>query len=1269
LLTTLEDLKPGRRVRGVVPDRAVTIVQFEPHGTEAATLTYKDDAGKVDHQVVYQADAARYEIEEAAATWTFDADGKLFRLVSEALRIRLAYLFDPYLAVHTSNLEPLPHQIQAVYGEMLPRQPLRFILADDPGAGKTIMSGLLIKELIVRGDVRRCMVVVPGGLVEQWQDELWLKLGLDFEIVTRETIEASKSGNPFAEKSFVIARLDQLSRNSDVQAKLDQTEWDLIVVDEAHKMSAHYYGVEVKETKRYHLGRQLGSIARHLLFLTATPHSGKEEDFQLFLALIDPDRFEGKPRKGMTPLDTEGIMRRLVKEKLLKFDGRPLFPERVAYTVKYELSEPEQALYEDVTAYVREEMNRAEKLRSEGEGRRGNVVGFALTVLQRRLASSPEAIYQSLRRRRERLEDRLTKAQLEPPPFPALDEEDIEDFDDRPEDEREEIEEQVVDQASAARTLEELRAEIETLRRLEQQAAHVRSLSTDKKWEELSGLLQDAPEMFDLEGQRRKLIVFTEHRDTLNYLEDRLVTLLGRREAVVRIHGGMRREDRREAQERFIQDKDVTILVATDAAGEGVNLQRAHLLVNYDLPWNPNRIEQRFGRIHRIGQTDVCHMWNVVALDTREGAVFERLFEKLKEQRKALGGQVFDVLGDVFSDRSLRDLLIEAVRYGDQPETKARLERVVDAAVGEKLKQAVTERALISDVLTPADVEEIRERMEQAEARRLQPHFIRSFFLEAFDRLGGQVAQREPGRYEIRHVPAALRERGKLRSGLPVLQRYERVAFERTLVTVQGHPPAELLAPGHPLLDVVVEVMLERYGELLKQGTVLVAAGDVNEEPRTLVYVESAIQSARTDSAGNKAVVSRRLEFVELPEEGEPVVAGYAPYLDYRALEPDEEQLVESLRSRGSLREVEAQARDYAIRRAVPEHLQEVRGQTVERVIRTMAAVKHRLTGEIAYWDARANELKAQELAGKKPRLNSGKARQRANDLEERMKRRLRELEEEKELAALPPVVVGGALVLPEAALAELGGVPGELIERARDTKRVERLAVEAVLAAERRLGRQPKEMPHNNPGYDVLSRDPLTGQILFIEVKGRVAAADTFTVTRNEILTALNKPEQFVLALVRVDGDETEVRYLTEPFVGPEEAFFDTASVNYRWETFFERAQAPSRDVDGAIQKWLDIAVERLVSQFEPERIVLFGSHARGEATKDSDLDFLVVMREIKDKRRAAVEMLRALNDFPIGVDVIPTDLHEIERRGDLVGTVLRPALREGRVVFERAA
>ena len=411
-MTVLDDVKPGAMIRGVVPGHSVRIVSVDWIGNQAINLVYREPDGGVSETTLYRDDENRLGIEARGRSWSFDGDGNLLRLVTEANRIALAHHFDPYLAIHTSLVDPLPHQISAVYGEMLARQPLRFLLADDPGAGKTIMAGLLIKELRARGDLERCLIVAPGNLVEQWQDELGEKFGLEFDILTRDMIEISRSGNPFDDRARLIARLDMLARNEDLQEKLAQsTEWDLIVCDEAHRMSASYFGGEVKYTKRYRIGQQLGGLCRHFLLMTATPHNGKEEDFQLFMALLDGDRFEGRFRDGVHYADTADMMRRLTKEELLRFDARPLFPERRAYTAKYELSPGEAALYAAVTDYVRTEMNRVARF-ADSDGRKRNNVGFALQILQRRLASSPAAIHRSLKRRRERLERELAEARL-----------------------------------------------------------------------------------------------------------------------------------------------------------------------------------------------------------------------------------------------------------------------------------------------------------------------------------------------------------------------------------------------------------------------------------------------------------------------------------------------------------------------------------------------------------------------------------------------------------------------------------------------------------------------------------------------------------------------------------------------------------------------------------------------------------------------------------------------------------------------------------------
>ena len=1188
-MTQLEDLTRGATVKGILPNQNVTVIDAKWHGSDVVELTYKDSNGQPHAQLLLRDDEATLEIVTEGQPWSFDGDGALLRLVSEAHRIRLAHLFDPLLAVHTSLVEPLPHQITAVYSEMLTRQPLRFLLADDPGAGKTIMAGLFIRELLIRGDLQRCLIICPGSLATQWQDELFQKFHLPFEILTNDRIETARTGNAFAEMPLSIVRLDKLSRNEELQAKLSQTDWDLVVVDEAHKMSASFFGGEIKETKRYKLGKLLSTLTRHFLLMTATPHNGKEEDFQLFLALLDGDRFEGRFRDGVHVSDNSDIIRRLVKEDLLKFDGKPLFPERRAHTVQYALSDLEAVLYKQVTDYVREEFNRAEALTNDG---RKGTVGFALTILQRRLASSPEAIYQSLRRRRERLQKRLREEELLKRGLnvdidfgPTIDPEDWDDdFEDASSNEREATEEEVVDQATAARTITELQAEIDHLIELENLALRVRRSGKDRKWDELSKLLQNNAEMFDAGGHRRKLVIFTEHRDTLNYLVNQITTLIGRSEAVVTIHGGMGREERKKSEESFKQDVNVQVLLATDAAGEGINLQRAHLMVNYDLPWNPNRLEQRFGRIHRIGQTEVCHLWNLVAEETREGDVYLSLLKKLEIEQAALGGKVFDVLGKAIAGKELRELLIEAIRYGDRPDIKAKLDQVVSDRLDQtRLRELLEERALARDSMDASKVQEIRQEMERIEARKLQPHFIASFFLEAFQRLGGTIRQREPKRYEITHVPAVIRSRDRLIGiGDPILRQYERICFEKQLIAVPGKPLAAFVCPGHPLLDATLDLTLERHRDLLRQGAILVDETDPTEEVRALVYLEHSIQDARTERDGRRRVVSRRMQYVEIGTTGETRGAGHAPYLDYRPLEEAEKTAVESVLGSLALRdEIESKATSYAIAHLVPQHLQELRERKEDLIEKTVRAVKDRLTKEINYWDQRAAELRLQEQAGKpNAKLNSSKAQQRADELAARLQKRLSELEQERKLSPMPPVVVGGALVVPIGLLQRLQGKRDSTPSTfARETKRVELAAMAAVMLAERDLGNTPRDVSDQKCGYDIESVNLQTGQLRFIEVKGRIEGATTVTVTKNEILAALNKPEKFILALVQVPMDESfpegdafavrdiggsyqvagqgaVVRYVREPF--QREPDFGASSVNYEWKELWERGDTP---------------------------------------------------------------------------------------------------------------
>jgi len=532
--------------------------------------------------------------------------------------------------------------------------------------------------------------------------------------------------------------------------------------------------------------------------------------------------------------------------------------------------------------------------------------------------------------------------------------------------------------------------------------------------------------------------------------------------------------------------------------------------------------------------------------------------------RKALGGHVFDVLGKLqFEGRSLRDLLIEAIRYGDQADVRARLTTVLDHALDRgHLRDLLEERALAHDAMDVSRVYRIREDMERAEARRLQPHYIESFLHEAFQRLGGSAKQREPRRYEVTHVPAPVRNRDRLIGiGEPVLPRYERIAFDKSLVAPPGQPLAAFVCSGHPLLDSVIDLTLERHRDLLKRGAVLVDDRDAGTRPRVLFYIEHTIQDASLARSGERRVVSRRMLYVERDADGTTRQVHYAPYLDYRPLAEDEPG-VEAILDRPECawidREIEKKAQGYAVAQVVPEHLKEVRDGKLKLIAKTEAAVKDRLTKEITYWDHRAEQLKLQEKAGKpNAKLNSGEARKRADNLQGRLQKRLEELKLEAQISPLPPVVLGGLLVVPAGLIAAMTGRSTASPSAPVDTQASAARARAVVMAIERNLGFEPADREFEKLGYDVESCVPGTGKLRFIEVKGRITGAETITVTRNEILYSLNKPDDFILAIVEfLDDDSHRVHYLRQPF--GREPDFGVTSVNYDFSELLVRAEEP---------------------------------------------------------------------------------------------------------------
>lgn len=1167
-MITLDTLTPGLALTGLDPIGIGCVIAVVPIADGAVQVIYRTSDGGVKERLLTRADEASLSIATIERPWSFDGDGEAFKLTVEAKRIDLAFLFDPMMAVHTSNVEPLPHQITAVYESMLPRQPLRFVLADDPGAGKTIMAGLYIRELIMRADARRIVIVAPGSLVDQWREEMFEKFGLEFRVFTKDLEAATPSGNPFEDIDHLIVRLDQMARNEELQEKLCAAGWDLVVFDEAHKLAAHFFGNKLEKTGRFKLAEKLGAQTRHLLLMTATPHNGKEEDFQLFLSLLDSDRFYGKFRDGVHKVDCSDLIRRMVKEKLVKFDGTPLFPERRAYTVNYELSDLEAALYEAVTDYVKTEMGKADQL----DGKRKGSVGFALTALQRRLASSPEAIFQSLKRRRERLERRLREERMGNRGQAILAEtlaEVPEDDDDLNAEEQENLEETLVDQATASRSIAELEGEIIILQSLERQARALVASGKDRKWDELSRILQNEPQMHDSGGRMRKIIIFSEHRDTLNYLQEKIAGVLGNHDAIVVIHGGVHRDDRRKAQALFRSDPEIRVLVATDAAGEGINLQNANLMVNYDLPWNPNRLEQRFGRIHRIGQQEVCHLWNLVAKETREGDVYFRLLEKLQVVSDALHGQVFNVLGEVFEGNSLKDMLLEAIRYGDQPEVRARLNQTIDNVLDrEHLMTILGRDALAQESLTPERLFAVKEEMEKAEARRLQPYFVRSFFMKGFESLGGSIYPRESERFEITHVPAELRERDRLITGrnrrdlAPVLSRYERVCFTKAAVRPTDRPGlafASMIHPGHPLMLALSDVLLEQHANLLRQGTLLVDPADDGEQLSLLFLLTHEVKS------GDGQVISKRLQFVRVLPDGSATFAGWAPHLDLEPLAAaDRPLLAETLAAPWLTAGLENRALALAAQTLVPEHFSEIAGRRIAHVDKTLAAVHERLTKEIDYWSDRFIKLTDDKAAGKDVRLNLENVRRTLSDLEARLESRKKELQSMRHVTSATPVVLSGALVIPAGLLHRLRGevAPvGAMFSADPEARsRIEQLAMNAVRLAEEARGCRVVDVSAQKCGWDITSYAPAADGRLpearHIEVKGRVKGATTVTVTKNEIFESWNQGNKYHLAIVLVGEDEAidGPHYVPHPF--KEEPGWGVSSVNYDLKALLQKAQ-----------------------------------------------------------------------------------------------------------------
>ncbi|HET6144285.1 MAG TPA: helicase-related protein [Candidatus Acidoferrales bacterium] len=1051
------------------------------------------------------------------------ADAEKLRRLVESARIRLAYAHDRQFAVSLSGIRTLPHQIEAVYMKMLPQPRLRFLLADDPGAGKTIMAGLLLKEMKLREAIERILILCPAPLTIQWQDELLRWFGEPFEIIF-SAVDQQQLVNPWQRATQVIASLDY-AKQDDVRERVWQQRWDLVIIDEAHKCSAYTKrssgrGDEVEKTRRYQVAERLAADADHLLLLTATPHHGDDDRFSHFVRLIDPDLFPeptrvgeraGEIRRDILSLgeNCPWALRRL-KEDLRDIDGQRLFPDRHAHTVTFRLNHEEFDLYKAVTAYINEFLPQA-------SGRKKQSVALARTVLQRRLASSTQAIAESIRRRLEKQENLLEELESLSPAQRAKRlaqlqgrltdvEQDEDDLDDAQRD-------LLSDEFTTAIELDQLRAEIAVLRDLLGQGRRVRDNATDSKLTALRDCLAKA-EFNELKDGRGRLLIFTEHRDTLTHLLDHL-NRWGY--STCQIHGGMNPHERKRAQEDFRTSRQVC--VATEAAGEGINLQFCRLMINYDLPWNPTRLEQRLGRIHRIGQDRDVHAFNFVASESEdgqtiiEGRILERLLQKMEQMRNALADRVFDVIGEVLSlnDVNLPEILREAAN------DPRRLDEYLDQIerVDPKRLLQYEEATGIALARGNVDFSGFQTANAEAEERRLMPRYVEQHFVNAAREIGLKVEPRADGLYRVEHVLADLRSdrlASIRRLGKPESS-YRKVTFHKEHLEMDQHIDAVLIGPGHPLYAAVDERLNEMLGTLTAGVGVFV---DTNSDaPYKLHFFEMAVRGQNT-----KGEVQTLLgELVAIREELSSSEKRFSvipadTLLDLPAHPAAPENLVP---------EEIAEAADFLKSTYQTERRAQCQKERQHFVQVCRDYLQQSFDARVRAAQDRVMNLRAREMHDPDVAI----ARQRAeNDLADLTRTRTERLAglERLTLAKHGPVRhVATALVLPTTRSVE-EQIGAALDDLDPEVRRMSEIAAEdVVIAYESGLGFECERVGHLKIGFDVRSigpadpqtgyRDPITG-IRRIEVKGR-RRGQPIRLTTNEWYKATQLGDSYWLYVV----------------------------------------------------------------------------------------------------------------------------------------------------------
>ena len=1059
----------------------------------------------------------------ADAALSYAGDGRLLRIGLHAYSLGIAYEFDPYFGLSISRVDPLPHQLEAVYEHLLKLPTVRFLLADDAGAGKTIMAGLLIRELKLRGLIERVLVVCPANLAFQWQRELKEKFDEKFLVLKGSDVRDQFGVNQWLEQKQVITSLD-LAKRTEILPGLQQVHWDLVIVDEAHRMSARD---GTHKSQRYRLGELLRDSANHMLLLTATPHKGDPQNFTLFLQLLDRDAYADVKsiHEAMERRRAPFYLRR-TKETMVyfpelqpdgKWNAKPVFTKRIPRTANFSIDGSELELYQKVTRFVKRQSARAA---AQGDDPRARAVGFLMSLYQRRLASSTYALRRSLEKRAKRLEDGLKHAQelvqTAPPNLP--DWEELEEFEDA---ERERLE-RTLEAITLTGNTEQVRREIAELLELTEEAKAVEGSGSEAKLGHLREIMQKEG-FFDRSDQR--LLLFTEFKDTLDYLMEHLKAWGF---SVGCIHGGMKPGSRDERGSRLYAEQQfregaIQVLVATEAAGEGINLQCCHVLFNYDIPWNPNRLEQRMGRIHRYGQSEDCLIFNFVATNTIEGRVLQRLHQKLQEIRDALDDDaVFNVVGEVLPsahvERVLRDYYAEKLGEVDLEE---RLLKDVDEGHFREICQTALEglaaKKLNLDMLT--------ERRARAQERRVVPETIARFIKEsaqnaglALKPLSSMAHTFEPGR-----TPSGLkkyeREQGWKLSELAI--RYPRLSTDRKTAEENN---LEWVTPGHPLFEALRRHSLDLGRDTFAKGACFHSL--VHEAPARLDFYRARV----VDGLGH--VIHERLFIVELTEEGDPclrepdILGDFSPVM-----------VPVDLPSIASLPEATTWLNENAL---VP-FISDVRSERLSEVERIEKHVELSLTEVLQRMDdeiGRAAEEVDKEVTGAEGRLTQAETRH--AEVLERRERRRKELKRQRAVTLQGVERLASVLVLPHPDRETLD------VRRLRPNPETEVTAMQVVMEHETAQGRKVEDVHEKNLGYDITSFDRQTGELRLIEVKGLAGATGSILLTPNERRVAEDRRDCFWLYVVTHCASSPE---LQEPIRDPARfPWHEVTKVQHYW-------------------------------------------------------------------------------------------------------------------------